>query len=93
MLSRKTHRHRPPTLWDHNGSVMYLVENGASREFYYQKPRAGMLEAERIPTPSYSEVKSTRGTCPEPHIFLTQTAGKFLSRSKDPFSIMAKRLC
>ena len=35
----------PPTLWDHNGSVMYLVENGASREFYYQKPRPGMLEA------------------------------------------------
>jgi hypothetical protein len=33
------------TLWDHNGSVMYLIANGSSREFYYQKPRAGMLEA------------------------------------------------
>jgi hypothetical protein len=33
------------TFWDHNGSVMYLVANGASREFYYQKPRPGMLEA------------------------------------------------
>jgi hypothetical protein len=33
-----------PTLWDHNGSVMYLVANGPSREFYYQKPRTGMLE-------------------------------------------------
>jgi len=33
------------TLWDHNGSVMYLVANGASREFYYQKPRPGMLDA------------------------------------------------
>jgi hypothetical protein len=33
------------TLWDHNGSVMYLVANGSGREFYYQKPRAGMLEA------------------------------------------------
>jgi hypothetical protein len=33
-----------PTLWDHNGSVMYLVANGHSREFYYQKPRTGMLE-------------------------------------------------
>ena len=33
------------TTWDHNGSVMYLVENGASREFHYQKPRLGMLEA------------------------------------------------
>ncbi len=34
-----------PTYWDHNGSVMYLVANGSSREFYYQKPRPGMLEA------------------------------------------------
>lgn len=34
-----------PTIWDHNGSVMYLVANGSSREFYYRKPRTGMLEA------------------------------------------------
>jgi hypothetical protein len=34
-----------PTIWDHNGSVMYLVANGSSREFYYQKPRPGMLDA------------------------------------------------
>ena len=34
-----------PTIWDQNGSVMYLVTNGASREFHYQKPRPGMLEA------------------------------------------------
>lgn len=33
------------TVWDHNGSVVYLVANGASREFYYQKPRPGMLDA------------------------------------------------
>jgi len=33
-----------PTTWDHNGSVMYLVKNGSSREFYYQKPRQGMLD-------------------------------------------------
>jgi hypothetical protein len=33
------------TVWDHNGSVMYLVANGSSREIYYQKPRSGMLEA------------------------------------------------
>jgi hypothetical protein len=32
------------TIWDHNGSVVYLVANGQSREFHYQKPRAGMLE-------------------------------------------------
>jgi hypothetical protein len=33
------------TIWDHNGSVMYLVANGSSRQFYYEKPRPGMLEA------------------------------------------------
>ena len=32
------------TFWDHNGSVMYLIANGSTREIYYQKPRAGMLE-------------------------------------------------
>jgi hypothetical protein len=37
----------PPesSIWDHNGSVMYLVANGSSREIFYQKPRPGMLEA------------------------------------------------
>jgi hypothetical protein len=34
-----------PTLWDHNGSVVYLVAKGSSREFYYKEPRQGMLEA------------------------------------------------
>jgi hypothetical protein len=34
-----------PAIWDHNGSTMDLVENGSSREFHYQKPRPGMLEA------------------------------------------------
>jgi hypothetical protein len=37
------------TIWDHNGSVMYLVANGQSREFYYQTPRAGMLDAGAYP--------------------------------------------
>ena len=39
----------PRTVWDHNGSVVYLVANGASREIYYQKPRPGMLDAGRAP--------------------------------------------
>jgi len=34
-----------PTIWDHNGSVMYLVANSSSQEVYYQKPRQGMLAA------------------------------------------------
>ena len=33
------------TYWNHNGSILYLVADGAKREFYYEKPRAEMLEA------------------------------------------------
>ena len=33
------------TLWDHNGSVVYLLALGAAREFHYKEPRAGMVEA------------------------------------------------
>jgi hypothetical protein len=32
------------TLWDHNGSIMYLIAIGSSRELHYQKPRPGMFE-------------------------------------------------
>lgn len=37
----------PPerTVWDHNGSIMYLIADGASREIHYQKPRPGMVDA------------------------------------------------
>ena len=35
---------KPPTLWHHNGSTMYLVATGASREFYYDSPRPGMVD-------------------------------------------------
>ena len=34
-----------PTLWEHNGSIVYLVANGSSRELYYKEPRQGMVEA------------------------------------------------
>jgi len=30
--------------WNHNGSVMYLVVSGNKREFYYHRPRQGMIE-------------------------------------------------
>jgi hypothetical protein len=33
------------TTWDHNGSAMYLIAKGSSRELFYEKPRPGMLEA------------------------------------------------
>jgi hypothetical protein len=30
------------SLWDHNGSIVYLEVSGASRKFYYQIPRSGL---------------------------------------------------
>jgi len=33
-----------PSVWDHNGSTMTLIENGATREFHYQNPRPGMAQ-------------------------------------------------
>jgi hypothetical protein len=33
------------SLWEHNGSTMYLMADGATREFHYDAPRAGMLQA------------------------------------------------
>jgi hypothetical protein len=33
-----------PTLWSHNGSVLYLIAKGTSREFRYEEPRPGMLQ-------------------------------------------------
>jgi hypothetical protein len=32
-------------MWDHNGSMMYLIARGSSREFFYEKPRPGISEA------------------------------------------------
>ena len=31
------------SLWDHNGSVVYLVANGTTRKFFYEQPRAALL--------------------------------------------------
>lgn len=33
------------SLWNHNGSIMHLVENGTKLEIYYAEPRQGMMEA------------------------------------------------
>jgi clan AA aspartic protease (TIGR02281 family) len=34
-----------PTLWAHNGSVVYLIKSGKGRAFHYQEPRAEMIQA------------------------------------------------
>ena len=80
------------TFWDHNGSVVYLVANGSSREFYYQRPRLGMLEAGAHPDSSPSAVKSTTDNSPGRRMSSTRNADKFRSKSKDPFSRMAEGL-
>jgi hypothetical protein len=36
---------RAASLWDHNGSTVYLTVDGSTREFHYNEPRPGMLEA------------------------------------------------
>jgi hypothetical protein len=33
------------SLWNHNGSIVYLIANGSLREFYYEEPRLGVSEA------------------------------------------------
>ena len=30
--------------WNHNGSIMYLLVSGNTREFYYDKPRQGLID-------------------------------------------------
>ena len=49
------------TLWEHNGSIVYLVANGTSREFYYKHPRPGMLEAGALPGSLLFRGQSTEG--------------------------------
>jgi hypothetical protein len=73
----------PPesTIWDHNGSVMYLVVNGSSRELYYQKPRPGMLDAGAY----YSAVKSTTDNIWEQRTSLILIADQSRSKLKDRF--------
>jgi len=43
--SEGSHSSPEPTLWDHGGSVVYLIANGSMREFHYKEPRQGMLDA------------------------------------------------
>ena len=34
-----------PSLWEHNGSLMYLVADGSFREFHYHDPRPAVQNA------------------------------------------------
>ena len=60
--SQTAHAPSPePTLWEHNGSVMYLVAKGSSREFYYKEPRPGLVEAGVRPGSLLFRGQSVRG--------------------------------
>jgi hypothetical protein len=80
------------TFWDHNGSVVYLVANGSSGEFYYQRPRLGMLEAGARPDSLLFSGQINNGQFAERRMSSTRNAGKFRSKSKGPFSRMAEEL-
>jgi hypothetical protein len=49
------------SLWEHNGSTLYLVADGATREFHYNAPRAGMLQAGARPGALLFTGRSTNG--------------------------------
>jgi hypothetical protein len=74
-----------PAIWDHNGSVMYLVANGSSREVYYQKPRPGMLDAGARPGSLLFRGEINNGQYRELHIFLTCIADQFRSKLRGRF--------
>ena len=47
--------------WDHNGSIVYLIADGVSRQFYYHEPRPGMLRAGASPGALLFRGKSIQG--------------------------------
>jgi hypothetical protein len=71
------------SLWDHNGSTVYLMADGATREFHYNVPRAGMLQAGARSGSRYSRVDLLMGAMSEPHTFSTVNVGRFHIRSVD----------
>src|ERR1041384_3142159 len=74
-----------PTLWDHNGSVMYLVANGQSREFYYQKPRAGMAEVGARPGSLLFRGEIENGQYSGTAYIFTMHCGQIPFQVKGPF--------
>jgi hypothetical protein len=82
-----------PTIWNHNGSEMYLVANGSSREVYYQKPRQGMLDAGARPGSLLFRGEVTTDNIWELHIFLISIADQFHSKLRGRFSTTMNGSC
>jgi hypothetical protein len=57
-----THAAPKTTYWDHNGSIVYLIADGASRQFYYHEPRPGMLQAGARPGALLFKGRSIEGS-------------------------------
>src|SRR5262249_6124067 len=49
------------SFWGHNGSILYLIVDGASREFHYYRPRQGMVQAGARPDSLLFSGKSANG--------------------------------
>ena len=80
------------SLWDHNGSIVYLVANGSSREVYYQKPRPGMLEAGAHPDSLLFKGEINDGQISGIAYIFNAQCGQVPFTSKDRFSTTAARL-
>ena len=83
-----------PTIWDHNGSVMYLVANGQSREFHCQTPRAEMLEVGARPGALLfsGDIDNGQYSGTAYILFLVRIADKSRSKSKDRLATMMNEL-
>lgn len=58
------------TFWEHNGSTVYLLAKGETREFYYHEPRPGMIAAgARQGTLLFSGISSGGGYSGTAYIF------------------------
>jgi hypothetical protein len=81
-----------PTIWDHNGSEMYLVANGQSREFHYQKPRGGMLEAGARPDSLLFRVEIDNGQYSGTAYIFSPHCGQIPFQVKGPLSDNDQRI-
>jgi len=74
------------TVWDHNGSIMYLLAIGSSRELHYQKPRPGMLEAGARPDDILFKGEIDDGQISGTAYIFNAQCGKVPFRVKGPVS-------
>ena len=77
-----------PSLWYHNGSIVYLVAKGTLREFHYKEPRLGMLDEGVRPGALLFRGQSNTIDISAPHLSLTVDADRCRTKSGAPFLII-----